>query len=76
MTNFGFPYLEVVDGDYDGNLELYLMHRYEGVELDMKYARKTLEYVYKLWGRDVHLETQVDEETVVLNYDGHEHDED
>jgi len=23
MTNFGFPYIEVVDGDYDGNRELY-----------------------------------------------------
>ena len=75
MTNFGFPYIEVVDGDYDGNRELYLMHRYEGVELDMKYARKTLEYVYQLWGRDVHLETQVDEEPVVMHYDGQEHEE-
>jgi stage V sporulation protein R len=75
MTNFGFPYIEVVDGDYDGNSELYLMHRYEGVELDMKYARKTLEYVYKIWGRDVHLETQVDEEPVIMHYDGHEHEE-
>jgi stage V sporulation protein R len=75
MTNFGFPYIEVVDGDYDGNRELYLMHRYEGVELDMKYARRTLEHVQKLWGRDVHLETQVDDEPVVMHYDGHEHDE-
>jgi stage V sporulation protein R len=74
-TNFGFPYIEVVDGDYDGNRELYLMHRFEGVELDMKYARKTLEYVYKLWGRDVHLETQVDEEPMTMHYDGNEHDE-
>lgn len=74
-TNFGFPYIEVVDGDYDGNRELYLMHRFEGVELDMKYARKTLEYVYKLWGRDVHLETQVDDEPLIMNYDGNEHDE-
>ncbi len=76
MTNFGFPYIEVVDADYDGNRELYLMHRYEQVELDMKYARKTLEYVYKLWGRDVHLETRVDDEPLVLHYDGQEHDED
>ena len=74
-TNFGFPYIEVVDGDYDGNRELYLMHRFEGIELDMKYARKTLEYVYKLWGRDVHLETQVDDEPLIMNYDGNEHDE-
>jgi stage V sporulation protein R len=76
MTNFGFPHIEVVDGDYDGNRELYLMHRYEGVELDMKYARKTLEYVYKLWGRDVHLETIVDEEPLVMHFNGTEHDED
>ena len=76
MTNFGFPYIEVTDGDYDGNRELYLMHRYEGVELDMKYARKTLEYVHKLWGREVHLETVVDEEPLVMHYDGNEHDED
>jgi stage V sporulation protein R len=75
MTNFGFPYIEVVDGDYDRNRELYLMHRYEGVELDMKYARKTLEYVHKLWGRDVHLETVVDDESLVMRYDGNEHDE-
>jgi stage V sporulation protein R len=76
MTNFGFPYIEVVDGDYDRNRELYLMHRFEGVELDMKYARKTLEYVYKLWGRDVYLETVVDDEPMVMHYDGNEHDED
>ena len=76
MTNFGFPYIEVVDGDYNHNRELYLMHRFEGVELDMKYARKTLEYVHKLWGRKVHLETVVDEEPLVLHFDGQEHDED
>ena len=76
MTNFGFPYIEVIDGDYNRNRELYLMHRYEGVELDMKYGRKTLEYVYKLWGRKVHLETVIDEEPLVLHYDGQEHDED
>ncbi|HYP26116.1 MAG TPA: SpoVR family protein [Blastocatellia bacterium] len=75
MTNFGHPYIEVLDGDYDGNRELYLRHKYEKVELDMKYARKTLEYVYKLWGRDVHLETVVDDESMVMHYDGKEHDE-
>jgi stage V sporulation protein R len=76
MTNFGFPHIEVTDGDYDGNRELYLTHRYEGVEMDMKYARKTLEYVQKLWGRAVHLETVVDEEPLILHYDGNEHTED
>ena len=76
MTNFGFPYIEVIDGDYDRNRELYLRHRYEGIELDMKYAHKTLEYIFKLWGRDVHLETIVDEEPLVMHYDGEQHTED
>jgi stage V sporulation protein R len=76
MTNFGFPYIEVVDGDYNGNRELYLRHRYEGVELDMNYARKTLEYVHKLWGRRVHLETVSEDEPMVMRFDGTDHEED
>lgn len=75
MTNFGFPYIEVADGDYDGNRELYLRHRHEGADLDMKYARKVLEYVHKLWGRPVHLETKVEEDSLVMHYDGDEHSE-
>lgn len=75
MTNFGFPYIEVTDGDYRGNRELYLRHRYEGAELDTRYAHKVLEYVYKLWGRPVHLETVVEEESRVMRFDGEDHSE-
>ena len=75
QTNFGFPYIEVTDGDYDGNHELYLRHRYEGAELDVKYGKKVLEHVYQLWGRPVHLETTSEEETKVWSYDGERHDE-
>ena len=74
MTNFNFPFIEVADGDYDRNRELYLRHRYESAELDLKYARKVLEYVYAL-GRPVHLETRVDDDSLVMHYDGEEHDE-
>lgn len=73
MTNFGFPYIEVVDGDYNRNRELFLRHRYEGAELEQRYAHKVLEYVYKLWGRPVHLETKVEDETVTWRFDGEEH---
>lgn len=75
LTNFGFPYIEVVDGDYNRNRELYLRHRYESAELDLRYARKVLEYVHKLWGRPVHLETIVEEESAVMHFDGSEHSE-
>jgi stage V sporulation protein R len=76
MTNFGFPYLQVEDGDYNGNRELYLKHSYEGTELDLRYARKALEHVYTMWGRAVHLETMVDGEPTVMHYNGEEHQED
>ncbi len=76
LTNFGFPYIEITDGDYNNNRELYLRHRYESSELDMRYARKVLEYVYKLWGRPVHLETKIEDDSLVLHYDGEDHSED
>ena len=57
MTNFGHPYLVVDNGDYRGNRELYVKHLYEGQELDLGYAEKTLQHVHALWGRPVHLET-------------------
>jgi len=60
-TNGGFPYIVVVDGDYKGNGELYLKHKYDGNELDIRYVEKTLPSVLHLWGRAVHLETVVNE---------------
>ena len=76
MTNSGFPYIVVADGDYGGNRELYLKHLYEGTELDGRYAQKTLEHIYKLWGRPVHLETVVDDDKTVLHFDGENYEQD
>ncbi len=70
MTNFGQPYIVVEDGDYNRNHELYLRHCYEGQDLDMDYAERTLRYVHQLWKRTVHLETVLDEKTVVISHDG------
>lgn len=70
MVNFGNPYIVVEDGDYKGNRELYLKHYHEGQDLDIRYAEKTLQYVYKLWGRPVHLETMYDGKRILLTYDG------
>ncbi len=70
MTNFGYPYLVIGDADYHRNSELYLKHYFEGQELDLVYGEKTLQYVYQLWGRPVHLETSYDGRRVLLSYDG------
>jgi stage V sporulation protein R len=70
MTNFGHPYLVVDNGDYRGNRELYIKHMFEGQELDLGYAEKTLQHVYRLWSRPVHLETVFEGKRILLTYDG------
>ncbi|MGI8588789.1 MAG: SpoVR family protein [Chloroflexia bacterium] len=70
MTNFGNPTILVEDADYHRGRELYLIHRHEGRDLDTTYSDKTLQYLYQLWGRPVHLETILDDERTLLSYDG------
>lgn len=60
LTNFGQPIIEVIDGNYANRGELYLVHRYEGVDLDVPYAQGTLRNLYKLWCRPVHIETMAE----------------
>ncbi|MHB8990048.1 MAG: SpoVR family protein [Chloroflexota bacterium] len=73
MTNFGVPYIVVEDGDHRRNRELYLRHSYEGQELDIKYAERTLQAVFDLWGRPVHVETVVEDRKLLISYDGQRH---
>jgi stage V sporulation protein R len=70
MTNFGFPYLVVEDGDYRKARELYLRHCPDGRELDQHYAFKTLRYLFQLWGRPVHIETVSNDQPVIWTFDG------
>jgi len=69
-VNGGFPYITVNDGDYLKNGELYLKHWFEDIELDVKYLEKVLPYIYQLWGRNVHMETIIENKPVVFSYDG------
>ncbi|HET7658585.1 MAG TPA: SpoVR family protein, partial [Bacillales bacterium] len=69
-VNGGFPYITVEDGDYAKSGELYLKHSYEGLELDLKYLQRVLPFIYKLWGRPVHIETVVEEKPVLFKYNG------
>lgn len=57
LMNWGIPRILVTDGNYQGSLQLYLQHVYEGLPLDDEYCRKTLEHIFFLWGRPVYLET-------------------
>ncbi len=70
MTNFGYPYLTVEDGDYHRAQELYLKHNFDGRELDQHYAFRTMRYIHRLWGRPIHLESLVDGQPTVWTFDG------
>jgi stage V sporulation protein R len=66
FTNFGKPTIVVADGNYENRNELLLDHKYNGVMLDIEQAKDTLERVFELWGRPVHLRT------VTKEFDDHD----
>ena len=69
LTNFGEPYITLMDANYRNRGELYLQHRWEGVDLREDYAQDTLQNLYAIWQRPVHLETATgDKERLVLSY--------
>jgi stage V sporulation protein R len=75
LTNLGHPHIAVVDGNFDNRGELYLKHRFDGVELRIDHAKATLERIFSLWTRPVHLQTMVGETNTLLSYDGSDHHE-
>jgi stage V sporulation protein R len=73
LTNFGQPIIAVEDGNHDNRGELLLVHKHDGVDLKMDYARETLRNVQTMWRRPVNIVTKVDGRGVMLKYDGREH---
>ena len=73
LTNFGKPWIYVIDGNYRNRGELLLRHEYNGVELKVDEARDTLANVQYVWARPVHLETVSDGNPTLLSFDGTEH---
>jgi stage V sporulation protein R len=70
LTNHAQPFIYVVDGNYANRGELYLAHRHNGVDLDIKYAVETLKRVQAVWRRPVHLQAQINDEMVLFSCDG------
>jgi stage V sporulation protein R len=75
LTNSGQPYITVVDGNYENRGELYLKHRHDGVDLRLDYAKATLERLYTIWTRPVHLQTEVGGSESLHTFDGSTHKE-
>ena len=47
-----------------------LKHDHDGRDLQLEYAEKTLQYVQQLWGRDVAMETVLDNQRTLLDLSG------
>lgn len=73
LTNHSRPFIYVVDANHRNRGELYLQHRFQGIELKQDYAQDTLRNLHKLWARPVHLETVIDEKPAILSFDGSNH---
>ena len=74
LTNMGRPIIQVKDGNFKNRGELYLEHKFNGPELKVTYARDTLEHLYRLWSRPVHIETVLEDRVAILSFDGIEHE--
>lgn len=73
LTNRGQPIIYVRDGNHKNRGELYLEHRFNGPELKVEYANATLEALYRIWRRPVHVETNLEGFRAVISYDGTKH---
>jgi len=62
LTNMGQPFVYVVDANYLNRGELYLAHRFAGLELDAAKAIEVLRALRRIWGRPVHVQARVNEE--------------
>jgi stage V sporulation protein R len=73
LTNFGKPWIYVVDGNYRNRSELLLLHQHNGVDLRMDQAADTLANIQFIWSRPVHLQTVIDDKPSMMSFDGSEH---
>lgn len=70
MNNCGIPVLNVVDGNFGNKGELFIRHTFEDREIYIPYLERTLPYLYKLWGKPVHLETVVEGKKTTYTFAG------
>jgi stage V sporulation protein R len=73
LTNFGKPWIYVLNGNHRNRGELLLKHDHNGIDLKLNHARDVLVHLQSMWARPVHIETILDGKPTVLSFDGSEH---
>jgi len=72
LATRGTPRIYVVDANHNNRGELRLAHAHEGLDIQLEWAASTLENLAAIWGRPVHMETQLDGKPIHLAHDGTE----
>jgi stage V sporulation protein R len=72
LTNFGKPWIYVINGNYKNRGELLLKHEHNGIDLKVSHAFDTLANIQAMWARPVHLETVAEGKATLLSFDGTE----
>jgi stage V sporulation protein R len=73
LTNFGNPFIRVVDANYGNRGELLLEHQHAGMDLRADYARETLSAIVRVWKRPALVATKLEHKPVLIRFDGKEH---
>jgi stage V sporulation protein R len=70
LTNFGNPIIKVAEDNYKNRGELYLQHEWVDKDLEFEAALRTLQSLYHMWKRPVHIETREGGKARLLSFDG------
>jgi stage V sporulation protein R len=70
LTNMGRPFIFVTDGNYCNRGELYMAHKHNGLDIEIKFAIETLKNVHRVWQRPVHLQAKIDDDMILFSFDG------
>jgi stage V sporulation protein R len=70
LSNMGQPFIYVCDGNYGNRGELYMAHKHNGLDIEIKTAVETLKNVYKVWQRPVHLQAKIDDDMILFTFAG------
>lgn len=79
LANGGQPVIQIKNANFENRGEMLLEHVADGQELDTKKAKDSMENIFKVWTRPVHIETvEQDEEKgevvkILRSYDGRNH---
>ncbi len=72
LASRGTPRVYITDANVGNRSELLMVHEHEGLDIQLQWAQTVLGNLARIWGRAVHLETQVDDKPVTLKHDGTE----